>query len=1763
MMQSLLQKRRLLIACLLLAAWLMPQAQAQESSNLTLKIPIQKVRRHYYSPHEDGTGVNCGVRLYGVWEVFKNYTNLLAYKDWSRALVGVRTPSTPKLVVDGDRKYFEVYCYFNGTSSPRNDVPCDHQIGGGLPEWEITLTRTPPSARFSATLIPTVPGEVRFQTFSSDPENPEHGSFQHAWNFGDTNTATGDAPVHLYTRPGRYNVRLTATTPDGLSGSAVQSLTIPSPRPLVSMRLLSKHSRNRIEPTEEFRVQLTVQTTSDGVGALTNLAFNGPALIAPGIFTVVSAPPATNLGSMLAGQRRDFEWTLRATGMGSFNIASSSVTGRDEAGQNVFGASTSQRGEVTALLVDLTQRPSRVILGEDNNADGVINEDDSRVQVIVGITNITETDVTQVRTDNLLEPIQLRSRLAGPTIALLPAGNHSGDFGTIRPGLANAVIRTNTYQATNYVLASASIQVRGEWDSLVLQTTTETEVKVQNPGVTLRMHALDAPAFTLESIEAFSIHAPLVPVTTKSVLDAQRKVLGGLVGDGVTPLLFILEADARSLAVTDELELRLVARVKSGGELKDTGLQDRFRVLKDGAWQASDLVKMTRTDPKAYVYLTPIQADDLKITPGSGALNATLALEYPDSKSELTEFEFGIRKPPVALVHGFNSDGTGWGEEFLKVLKTSRPDDESSQLAFVQVITYGLRKQTNLSLPDQSEGVMVNTSWSMEALAPLLDAELARQMSPLKQAWAWTRYDVVGHSQGGVLARMLCTQNRNDWLDQPFRNEKNHFRGRFHRVITLGAPHNGTRLIPYLRTLVSSEADADSVTREDTLPRRVAGMLMLNGAAQDKFDPWGRQVFNINRESDSGPWFPDSNARMHVMRTTVQGGLAPGVNKEGTWAELALGMNIRPFPEAPANNPAEMEWKANVLNKLGNNLDESWYGPDVPRFQTPGQLIFPRGSDGVVDYESMGGATLGVLVAANVYSVPSDHAISHSGGSAAKTLGGHEGGQNDSTLVAQHLLDALDQEGSFWDLGFGAFKLPRRLPEVIRTGIEIVAEYWKTKNQSLLTNDLAALDLSIDAGSPGLHAQGAGPRNFTLRFVPSAGRPVGTNTVHWFAEVFGTNGVSTEGLTLVPDPGDSKRAVVTVAPGVLGDVVVYAISSTPDGRVAYSQPRRIASFEPASRPVAMRVLPQGSALPVGASIRIEAFVQYEDGQWMQRHVERDEIRVTSFSPQIVNVEHPLQWRCASSGETGVEVAWQGMTNLATVTVFGSRDGVLPIPEPMVWLKADAGVQLSPTNVISWTDQSRNGFVFAARNEAARPTWVADAGNGTPALRFDSASRDQLTGNLGTTLTNATIFTLMRLSPQSGTRTVYAFGTRNSSGLMMTLSRRSGDHAYYYDGAFEWDSPGTWTETNLVVVSQTYGGSGPDHHRLDFNGRTVIDSRTTTGRAISAVATNVVLGNYVSGANNISGDWVEWIVYDRALEEAERTQVEDYLRHRAGLPPFREETEVSLAPAGFGLGAPDRQIATWSYDSTKGTSHAEGGAAPSVVLLDQAFAGEEVRTQLAATGGHGALGVVFGYQNRGNFFLLDWRALSETNSLGKVAPAGLRLIQFHTPPELEAPRFDDFFGSTNLSSTTILMSHPLLWTPGRVYPVALRPSAQGLTIEVFDGETPILAWQLPDWTGPVGWFGHYSQGVEAAEFGPASILEAPNEEPISVSFTRGAGTGEWILQWSGGRGSYVVERTTNLGSGAWQPVGVAENSTSRTIVADGAGGFFRVRQDRAE
>jgi Leucine-rich repeat (LRR) protein/pimeloyl-ACP methyl ester carboxylesterase len=300
---------------------------------------------------------------------------------------------------------------------------------------------------------------------------------------------------------------------------------------------------------------------------------------------------------------------------------------------------------------------------------------------------------------------------------------------------------------------------------------------------TLVLHGL-ADAQTVSNIIG-DIDSPLVPVTDPNALISQPVIQAGLVADGVTPLILEFQFDGTSTTSTD-FTVTL------------DQFQTKLFVLTDGEWQQGNTITVP-SGGSTFAYLAAIDPTDLGSSPEQ-VVNLTFGL----NSQSLDGGSFKVRKPPIFLVHGYYSDANTWSQGFLDELKNVVQSDSTAGVPsgdssdFIRKINYGVISSSVGGPPfAPQQASYPNTYGALLPLAAVLDSALSADEVLLKKDWAFTRYDVIAHSQGGVLARMLCAQN-SPTGGQSFASVNNFNRGRFRRIVTIGSPQNGSRLVHYL-----------------------------------------------------------------------------------------------------------------------------------------------------------------------------------------------------------------------------------------------------------------------------------------------------------------------------------------------------------------------------------------------------------------------------------------------------------------------------------------------------------------------------------------------------------------------------------------------------------------------------------------------------------------------------------------------------------------------------------------------------------------------------------------------------------------------------------------------------------------------------------------------------------------------------------------------------------------------------------------------------
>lgn len=410
----------------------------------------------------------------------------------------------------------------------------------------------------------------------------------------------------------------------------------------------------------------------------------------------------------------------------------------------------------------------------------------------------------------------------------------------------------NLFGATNSSLTLTNVQLAnvGAYSVVVTNAAGSTNslsamLTVLPAPPSLSFHRLDSLAMDVSSTDTND--APVQPVAFAPTLLANQPPLGqGAVADGVTPVLLRFRRNVAAQAASYQLDLSI-----NGLVLNDV-VRSRLRVLANGAWTpggSTMTVNFAVGQTDAFAFIEGIPMEQAVASTVGGVLTVTANVK--DGTTVVNTQSYQVRRPPVVLVHGYNTDKSSWVSPFTNILDNVRP-------GFVFPVGYG-------SSPDGKGGLdnSANTYLTLEANAYLLDQALRLSIedpnqTPLRD-WFFLRYDVVAHSQGGVLARMLCRKGGSYEGDTAWFSRK-YPRGRFHRVITIGSIHNGS-VIPYYLTQLAP------TSVRFALPL----YLRYNGILQPKFDPFGPQIQALNGA------LVDERARFHCIRTSVDfnGNVAP------------------------------------------------------------------------------------------------------------------------------------------------------------------------------------------------------------------------------------------------------------------------------------------------------------------------------------------------------------------------------------------------------------------------------------------------------------------------------------------------------------------------------------------------------------------------------------------------------------------------------------------------------------------------------------------------------------------------------------------------------------------------------------------------------------------------------------------------------------------------------------------------------------------------
>ncbi len=246
---------------------------------------------------------------------------------------------------------------------------------------------------------------------------------------------------------------------------------------------------------------------------------------------------------------------------------------------------------------------------------------------------------------------------------------------------------------------------------------------------------------------------------------------------------------------------------------------------------------------------------------------------------------------------------------------------------------------------------------------------------------------------------------------------------------------------------------------------------------------------------------------------------------------------------------------------------------------------------------------------------------------------------------------------------------------------------------------------------------------------------------------------------------------------------------------------------------------------------------------------------------------------------------------------------LPFTDGLVMrLSGDDGLVTSGTSVLSWTDETGNGNNVAPIN--GNPTVVHQPLNGHDVVSFDGVDDDLGTG----------VFSL----PAGGAdRTIYVLANYESSGWGGFLYGSTGANQAFGPAASPNDTLGVFGsgaandfESDALAVSSGWVTQAvvlSNGELQQYANGSFLDQQTHT---FNTGTGTLRIGASIDGTGFVDMDIAEILVFDRALSDTERGQLDSYFQTTYALSPQLFRNELVAGSLNFPMAAeflPDGRI----------------------------------------------------------------------------------------------------------------------------------------------------------------------------------------------------------------------------------------------------------------
>jgi len=231
---------------------------------------------------------------------------------------------------------------------------------------------------------------------------------------------------------------------------------------------------------------------------------------------------------------------------------------------------------------------------------------------------------------------------------------------------------------------------------------------------------------------------------------------------------------------------------------------------------------------------------------------------------------------------------------------------------------------------------------------------------------------------------------------------------------------------------------------------------------------------------------------------------------------------------------------------------------------------------------------------------------------------------------------------------------------------------------------------------------------------------------------------------------------------------------------------------------------------------------------------------------------------------------------------GNSDGSSGQPENFLWLDAASIGIADGADVVNWNDISGNGTVFSASSSGNLPDYELNEVNGLPVVEFNDGNSERLNVNPFNNMASDEITTIIVFAtPNNGEALVsYATSGQNNEYLLFN----PGNLSTYVTGAN--DAGGNFNDgvNTFNILSTVWDSNGGflNHFKnsSNVNSATIANGNAMVGGGSLTLGgeQDAVDGGYDAG-QDFGGQIAEIIAYKKALNDAERLIIENYLSEK--------------------------------------------------------------------------------------------------------------------------------------------------------------------------------------------------------------------------------------------------------------------------------------------